>query len=465
MAGINVDGDERILSYSVQENATPLNPGDTGAALGQVVYSGYETLDPKLEKMQLLVDPEKPWINPATVKDVSIMDGVVSITSDNAFSVLNHWFSVEPFSGSLRGYIAYLTALCGVVPPMAVDPSVADRSVVANGYEGNVWEGLKEFLSANYLEAVYDTARIWIQAPHRVNHELRYPTTISKNRSSQSTAEWLSCTYRDLVYPGVVLNLELYPDHDDYSAGILSVDANETVELEITIDGSVSEVNQPVCLDYVPANTDYTGTMGVYCVSGGDGKPIEANRWKAGGGSLKVYTTDDPSVLRVVLTGSKVEEYSPYKIAATAGSSDYYNSLHITGHGLRWRERTVEMHTGAPRSATERETALEIDNRHIFTRDQAYNAMLHAAPTLCGGFTEVSGTAAPSGPSVGDRVAYDGAIYRTNSVMESPNNTQFSLGIDSTIADFNVAHPNMTVAEFNKLFAGQRILEFNERHL
>ena len=146
MAGVNVDGDSRVLVYSVQESATPLDPSNTGAAFGQVTYT--TTADSaRLLQTVTLDDPKKPWINPADVSDLTNVDGLVSVTADTMMSKMNHWLTVLPYSGILQGYLNYISALCNLDPIIGSNTFISGMKVVAIGYEGNVWEGFKEFLA------------------------------------------------------------------------------------------------------------------------------------------------------------------------------------------------------------------------------------------------------------------------------------------------------------------------------
>lgn len=464
MDGIDVDGNSNLLDYSVQESATPLNPGDISASFGQVTYTTNKD-DARLEEVKTLHDRGKIWINPSTVRELSYTDGLVSVTADAAMSVLNRWYTVPPFSGSLRAYLNVLSNITGAQPPIAADPSISDQQVVAVGYEGNVWEGFKEFLSANNFEATYDTGRIWVQPPHQNVYRPNHLTSLTRVVSSDSTAEIIKVPYYELVYPRVFRNIEVFPNHDDYSEDILSVEAGETIVVEVVIEGSLSSVNQPVCVETVLAHTDYSNTNGVYSVAGDDGKPILPSRWKAGGGSLSVRLTDDPSVLEVVLVGSKVEEYAPYRIAMTAGESSYYNSLHITGDGLRWKEKSISMHTGAPRPESERETETTVENRQVLSRSQAYDVALRASRSLCGGDSKVSGSSAFVGPNAGDRLWFEDAYYRTESLTETPNDISFELDRYTLIRDYNTSGANHSFRSFNQKWSGQRFFEFNERPL
>lgn len=464
MERIRVDDNDKLIDYSVSEDATPLDPGDTSAAFGQVTYTAPSEATPsKLETPETLHDPMKDVLVPATVKELTYTDGLTSVTLDGAMSALDRWRTVPPFSGTLQNYLTKVSQICGASPAITTTTGVRNRQIVAAGFENNVWEGLKEFLSANMLEAVFVGGQIRVQDPHGTVYNRKRDTAFSKTHSAVSTAEKVTVVYRDLESVGVQNFVEFYPDHDDYSEGILSVDAGETLIIEIEVDGSVESVNQPTCLDTVRAHTYYQ--KGAYSVAGNDGKPILASRWTAGGGSLQVRTTSNPSVIEVILKGSKVEEYAPYQIAMTAGESSYYNSLHITGRGIRWTEREFTVYTGAPSSSGEQQSTHQIENPQILSLAQAQTAALQASNQLCGGLLTAEGDEALVGPNAGDRLLLDDAYFRTVSTNDGPHQGGYSLVQDTLIGDFNKANSGMTIAQFNTKHKGKRFLDFNERPL
>lgn len=514
---ISVNGNPLLTDYSVQENATSLDPNNINSGFGQLTYTTNQD-HPKLETdVQLNDNLRGRFIG--TVNALSGVDGLTSVTADSALSKLNRWYTVLPFSGTLANYLRFIENLVGSDIPFETGIS---RNIVAPGYVGNVWEGFKKFLAANQLEAAQVAGRIVVRVPRTMTTYDRERTTESWNLSSQGTAEWVKVNWYDCS--PIAPNLEMFPpleQEDEFSP--FTVDAGQTVTQDITIQGSVISVNQPMCLDYVPANTDYTGTEGVYCVAGNDGKPILADRWKAGGGNLQVSTTDDPSVIRVTITGSRIEEYGPYRIATTAGTSSYYNSLHITGEGMRWRKNDIEMHTGATRGTNAAETSVEIDNVNITSLAMAYTAAINAGKNLSGGIMGMSGTAVSLnrpdnraggtfplisafntkhpgmlvsgfnttyagmtfkqfndlwlsfvedeliaqafGNVIGARAKRGDAWYRVGSTTTNASNVAYTLDMDTLLNDFNLVHPGMKISEFNTLFTGYRFLDFNERPL
>lgn len=159
MAGVIANGDKRVVDYSVQDNSTPVDAGDTGAAIGQLTFTTPATNN-KLDLETSLSDPYHNLVVPGVVTELNYTDGMVSVTAESALTALNKWFRVKPFSGSVAAYLSYLSGLCGVVPPMLAESSVSTKQIVASGYAGNVWEGFKEFLSVNDLEASYSEGLI-----------------------------------------------------------------------------------------------------------------------------------------------------------------------------------------------------------------------------------------------------------------------------------------------------------------
>lgn len=502
-----------LLSYTVQENATPMSLASSNGGFGQLSY-----VRPLRDEDENLIDTstslsDDKWGDfEGIIRDISDTDGILSVTADSALANLNMWYTIPPYSGSLSGYLSMLSNVTGVI----IDTDTSRDDIVAPGYLGNVWEGFKEFLIVNKLEVAQVGGRIVVRELREFDSFYNHNTTESWNLNSQSTAEKVRVYWRDIQRQGN--NVEVYAPEQHFV-----VDAGATVVQEVTIPGSITRVNQPQVLDYVPANTDYTGSVGAYCVSGKDGKPILAERWIAGGGSLRVKTTDDPSVIQIIITGSHAEEYAPYQIAATAGTSNYYNSLHITGDGMYWEKKDILVHTGAPRSADSAETPVEIDSINITSLDKAYSVALAVGKDYVGGIKTVTGTSVSlnrpedrpnkrvplfddfnekhgvmtfaqfnseyAGMSFGDfnkfwndtiaqsienqafgqvigaRARRGEAMYRIDALTTTPNNMQYTLKMDTTFEDFNQEYGTMTFGEFNALFAGYRFRDFNNRSL
>lgn len=465
-----VDGDINVFDYTVQEDATPLNPGDVNGGYGQLTYtiSQQENSERRFDTPTELLDTSKGSYD-AVVSNMEANNGFISVTANSALSQLSRWYSVLPFEGKLSDYLAYIKELVGLDRNIVAEASIASRVIQANGYVGNVWEGLKQLLSANQLEVVQDLDRFLVRKNQ--SHSV-VPENITSDGwalTNNESAEKITVSWYETV--GWETKVAVFPPIDDEPFEPLSVEANEILEQEITLNASIVSINQPTVIDYVAANTIVDNTNGVYCVSGSDGKPIDASRWKASGGWLRVELTDNPSVIKIVVRGGSVEEYAPYRIAATAGTSSYYNSLHLTGTGFRWTEQEITMSTGAKKSETEEGTPAEVTNINLLNRGQAYTAALRAARALNGGDKFRSGSAEKwnqpqaFGLPVGARVEGEHAFYRVKNQEVHPSNVGYTLEIDTTMDDFNNRMGALSMAQFSTLYNGYRMVDFGSRPL
>ena len=435
----------RVISESSQEDTNSLDPSEITGGFGQYTAT------------LVGIDEDERFILSDTdhgrVMDVGFSDGLVTITADSDLAKLNRWYSVPPHIGSFSNYVALISNITGA----SITSPVNIPLMIVPGYEGNVWDHFRQLISAYNLELGSD-AEVVRRPKHETIEVDTHLTTHGWNINAQESTEWVNVLWRDILKTGNSIEVLAPKEH-------LSVEAGETLVQEIEIPGSLLSVNQPVCVDYVPANTDYSGSTGVYCVAGNDGKPILASRWKNGGGDLRVELTDDPSIVRVIITGSSAEEYSPYQIAATAGSSSYYNSLHVTGSGMLWREQNFRTHTGAPRSNSEKETETEITNPFVVGYDMAVDVALRAAKTNSGGLKNVTFDIAPTGVVTGQRVEMFDGIHRVTSIANNTNNASVTTEPDTKFEDWNDIHGGETFANFNTKFSGQRFIDFNTRSL
>ena len=510
---ITIDNDSNIIDYSVQEDATPLNFLSGGGGFGQLSYSRTEMEDDErlIEDTTVLHDDR--WGDfSGTIRDLNASDGLINITADSVLSSFDRWYTVPPYNGNLQGYLGMLSSIVGE----SIYSDAVRNNLVVPGFLGNVWDGFRNFLIANKLEVSQVGTKIVVRELRTFDSHDNYNTTESWNINSQETTEKLKVYWRDIQRQGS--SIEIYAPDTEFS-----VDAKETVVQEISIEGSISSVNQPTCLYYVPANTDYSGTSGVYCVSDNTGHPVPPEKWLDLGGSVQVEMTDDPSIIRLTITGCSDETYSPYRIAATAGSSSYYNSLHLTGTGLFWEKKSVEIYTGAPRATNAQETAQEIDDINITSLSKAYEVAMAATRECVGSIKSITGTSVslnrPSdrsasvaplildfnakhsglkisgfntyyagntfkqfntawtdtlaeslanqafGQVIGARATRDGSMYRIQSVTTNPSNMQYTLEMDTLISDFNSTYGTMPIGMFNTLLGYYEFKDFNNRSL
>lgn len=424
---------ENIHSYSVQEDVTSFDPSSMSGGYGQLTFTvdDYDESPRLLGTTLTLQDGSRGKFQGLVRALDGSSVGTLNVTADSPLALFNSWHSVPPFEGFLGDYVTDLATRVGITLPVITDGSTP--YLVAPGFLGNVWDNLKQCLTANQCEIALVYNNVVVRESRRTTAFAE--NVISENYSinDQTTAETVEIVWRKntsiqaqhAVYPG---ELETTP---------LSVEANATITQSFNLNASLILVNQPVAIDFV--NDDpYEGTNGVYSVVGKDDLPITAAQWTAGGGSVSVRLTEDPSVIEVTVNGANIPDLSPFRLAMSSGSSTYYDSLRITGTGFTWTEETLTLPTGAPPNATGQTVGVTVTNPHINSLAKAYTSGFYAAATFSGGRKTITG--------------YTPSLNRPGTTEEF---------ISATMEDFNNANTTSTMADFNAAYSGQTMEDFN----
>ena len=265
--------------------------------------------------------------------------------------VFNVTGNIKPSRGTLREYIGSICLTAGMRFPVQMDASIANRTGPWPGYNGILWNHLNELLTAERLEMAFlGNGDLSIRELRSYSLDVSNATDVSRTGSGGSGA----VQYVDFVWnrpETYVVDAEIYPTPGE-DPQILSVEAGETLVVDLQLSCSVISVNQPSYSEWVESDFRYyDGTNGVYSAAGNDGLPITIDQWYGQGGYLAVETTDDPTVVRVTVKGPSDDSLSPYRIAMTSG--EFYNSLRITGDAIRFHQETLRFPTGAsPRLVT-----------------------------------------------------------------------------------------------------------------
>lgn len=423
-----------ITNFSVQEDATPIDPSSSFGGVGQITFDTLEDEDSRRLIGDLtLVDGSRGKTS-GSVKSISGNDGSLSIVADSILGLFNVDRTVPPYHGTLSGAINYYCDFVGIPNGVTVDSEIASRAVVYPGWKGNVWVGIKQILAKEQVEMALVFDRIHVRPLRRLVAHLDRSTTESFSIEGSNAARSIDISYYNHEYG---TQKEVYPPTLD-DATIFQVDAGETIVFQEQLNASLFSVNQPVVQDWVDDDR-YDGTNGVYSVVGNDGLPITAAQWLAQGGSVSVAITDDPSIIEVTVRGANMPDYAPYRIAMSSGSGNYYNSLHITGEAIVMSEETVNIKTGVTNVSSSDEVGVVVKNPFIRTREEAYSLGMIVAGAYAGLNYTVSGTALDLNRGEGSRDV-----------------------IQATIADFNLAvDSGTTIATFNAEWSGQDIAAFN----
>lgn len=447
-----------IKNYSLTSHASSFDPSELSGGAGQLIYDVEPFPNPERlrEKTVTLVDTERGFIS-STVKDVSITQSGVTVTADGLLAAFNVWNSISPYQGTLSGYLQRWPISQSFLDGISVDPD-ANAPIVSPGFRGNLLDHLKDILSAYTLD-IRTTAggRVFISSKTTNITDVVNVVDESLEYNTQQTARFVDVTYYDTQWG---TNVEVYPNSLNENPDPFTVEANTFFTTEIRLQGGVQSVNQPSVINFVE-NRPYDGTNGVYSVvSASDGLPITAAEWTAAGGHLTVELTDDPSVLRVNITGANIPDKSPFRVGAMS-SGNIYPALRITGTGARTNPKTIRLYTGVPETETGDEVGATITNPFINTIADALNAGQHAANRLSGTAARASSSARFLSPVADDLTAAVGIKYRRGNSNYRVTQTiagsaliQWDSVSQNTWGDFESENPGLTWGEFETSYGG-----------
>lgn len=442
---------ERLESYSVTADATSLDPSALTGGIGQVTFTG----DATIGETRVISDPMHGEV---TVEVKSVTDNpyaLHSATGDSSFIVMNAYRVVQPFTGTIQQFFDSLN-----VGVFQVHPSVAGQQVIAPGAEGNLWDYVRDFLSAHTLQMYLLGDEFVVEPPRTRQAVSRYLTDLTSSVSSDNAAQTVKINYFNHRW---ATDVEVYPLPSDRSPAPFVVGANEFSVQQIQLEGGLLTVNQPECIEFV-FDQSYEGTNGVYSVvSAADSLPVTPAEWLDNGGRLEVRQTDNPSVIEVALFGANIPEKAPFRIAMSSGN--FYNSLHVTGTGYVSNQKSITLYTGADLSVTGESLGVEVSNPHISTLEQALTAGQYTSRAYSAHRFQMSGGAKTLLAS-DDMTAAPGAMlgdsYRIDGTSASFDGISFDATIDitagtlnnrtpagQTIGEWNALHPDITFGGFN----------------
>lgn len=431
-----------VTSFSVQEDATPLDPGSSAGGVGTITVGVLEEGPdyPLMVGGVVLADGARGKTS-GVVRSTSGNDGSVTVVADSVLSLFNTDRTIPPYVGTLSGAINAYCDLVGISNSVVVDPSIASRPVVYPGGYGNVWVRVKQMLSAEQVEMALVFNNIHVRPLRLLEADMSRATTSGWSVSGETAARSVEVNWYDTRTGS---QLEVYPVPGE-EPQIIVVDAAETQVIEQTLSASLWTVNQPVMSAFVN-NQSYEGTSGVYSVVGSDDLPIQPAQWTAAGGHLGVELTEDNRTIKITVRGADIPHLSPFRIAMSSGASNYYNSLHITGQGVAWETHTVTIPTGAPSSTTSTETGVTVENPYICSLAQAYNAGVHTARAYSGLQYTVSGSAFALNRSSGNE---------RDLIRATVEDFDDAYGVGFTIADFDDEWSGQTFADFDAYWVEQ----------
>lgn len=432
-----------IGTYTVSEESTPVEASDTSGGAGQITFTAVDDAS-RLGSALLLNDTIElrdgdKGVTVGQINSVTSNDGVLNITADSRLGRLVMDVTTAPISDTFENVILYYLELGGITEGIAIDTELRDIPVKVMGWTGDLWTKIKEFLVVHNAEISLVRGDVLIR-PVRGRRALEINNASeSWSAANVDLSKYVEIFYYDyheitddLVYPygGWRPDLEVH-----------SVDANSVKEVNIPIDVSLTDITQPVVQDTV----DRFDTGSVYSVSGNDGLPIPAQQWIDTGGKLEVSIGEDGKSIDLKITGPHGnigEKYSPYSIAVSSGSGEYYSTLRIRGSGIGFTQKSYKVPTGADDSSTSRDVGTTVDNIFVNTREDAQNAAQDVAAKWSAPTRTINISKADINRPGSDETRYDYAKFAEWDAFAEDNNIE-------TFGDFDSYYAGQTFDDFD----------------
>lgn len=359
----------------------------------------------------------------------------------NAASVFQDFVSQnaigEPFSGSLEFLLYnYINQAPRVPSKIVIDPALRGLRVTAPHWEGSLWTYLKLLGSAYGFNLRASRFEVIVEPAPRSETVDAQATGLTSQIDNGTTARFVEV----VKYSGRALDTELvYPPGGVSSdTTILSVDAGQSIEVEVATNTSLSYVARPEVVDRVGINEI---DKSVYSVADDNGRLVSAYEWSVSGGDLRVRIGPDRSTVILTVTappsgtihrvdGSTVETFTLGSL--TAQGPDQFSTIRLLGSGVDTTSKVIRVPTGDSNAVTE--VGASIDNPFVTSMSQVAVLGSRAAMKY-GGFRPTFSVESPGiefGTANGavDRPDYD---YRVTDVTHDA-------GSSSLTAEYYMSH-------------------------
>ena len=460
-----------IADISFDVAVPSVNPTEMAGATGALSFSTKKMDNPKgFRNKTAIVEKSGLWAVAGRISDISWGAQATLFTAETALQRLNINVYIPPqYHMSEADAMDQALALAGFVS----EGLPTTNSVVFPGYAGTLLDYVKFYCNAYvkeyYLEGLdFNTLHFRDLLDNDVTSTNKDSLSFSiTDQALAQTVEVLG--YRYTIPATTLANIEFTPAGET-DPQIITVDAGASVTTDITLNAWVQSVNQPVCTTGV--GPEERVDAGVYQVLGNDGLPVPPDLWRDRGGSLVVSTTDDPSVIRVVLSapapvfapGSDTDSLpSPYSIAVSDGETSR-SSLHITGKGVRYHQTTYTVPTGVPNALSYEKVGVTVDNPFVNTAHLIWDTGARAAQAYSGAAQSCTFSISDAREIenvLGARVRTDGVDFRTNSVSYGGGLYALSCTGYSIIDAFDETWDGLTFDDFDTFWDGKTFDEFD----
>lgn len=501
LSGSGTFQQDKIISYSYSEDASPLEPSDLQGGAGQVSVTVIADQGPRGTQIAVnnniqVSDSEFGTVS-FRARQVNIGDASATISGETIQYRLNSTRTAAAVGGSgasLLDAVNYYCGLVNITPQYVTGLTTKLDALPVNfpGWKGNVWEHLKMLCAVTpldeddntFMEMYIEGDTLWFREGASTLIDFSdYVMDKSLSIDSYDAAKEVEVFNYNTSY-GV--NKVVQEQGGNSSVFTLSknatfsdsmqVNAGETLVKRFKINASLTEVKQPdVVASIATLPFPETHEKGQYVVVGYDDYRIDPNQWKDQGGKLEVRLTENFDELEVIITAppsvemptadGELEEvtFAPYKIGVESSGDTDYPAIYIVGTGVFFNKTSTKFVTGASEDYVAEISSSSIDNPFITNRRIQADRGVAAAQAIMGPKMEVSGSIA-TGVSFGEDLGsifsdYDGK-FRISNLSYSTSSVSFTAKKFVTIADFNTAWTGATIANFNTTNSGLSFDEF-----
>ena len=479
------------ITYSVTESASPLTAGDSSGGTGSFSLSALKTsasdgLD--YTNFAGLVSDQFPANIVGT--GVTIQDdergkfhGIVlglsesddartlNITGSSFLGMLNvHNIQASPFSGTLLNAFKYYVSLAvfGLDSLVVVDPALASRTVRFPGWNGDLWEHLKQMAMTQGAEISLLGNRITLRPIRTL--QVNDSSAVGRTRNVQNG----SLAQRVEVYQynnrSIGSELAYPPGGWTPEVQVLNVNAGEEAEYTLELSASLLSIETPVMDTMV---TQEESHRSVYTVVANDGLPVTPAMWRDRGGLVEITINPDTTSLNVRLrgaddiplsTGGTASSFSLALASDTSGNR--YSTLRIKGAGVAFKKELISFSTGITASQTGTEVGVTVDNPFVSTFEEATRIGLRLAnfyggsvPTLTANLTRIYSQTlgSPTFGNVNGSRIYDDRSrrwYRIREATTDKGSISISADDDLLLVDAQAHYSGRTYAKVAESITG-----------
>lgn len=380
-----------IADYSVSEYASPVSMTDLQGGVSGVSFDVIE--DPGFNGSMLLPNQLVELYDPyagyqrAVIDNISSSDEtLLNIQAGGMLMPLVSVKSAAAFSGTLGAAIMYYCSLCGVTDGFQMDTTITNTAVNLPSWNGEVWTQLKKLQAIYQFEMAEVGERIIVRALRLRQLDIqRYGSSRLTYGNSQAS-QIVEVYYYNNAWK---TNAQVYPDPASFITDreIISVDAGETKVQNVEANMWISSISPPEMVGYLPWTN--TSTSSVYAVVDKDGRPVNPNDWRNGGGKVTFAIGADRKSIDVTVQGMITNSRAPYRLASSSTDREYqYPALYINATGIAFKKELMWAPTGASLEDAPADSVITIDDPMVSNKNDAVRVLANAV-MRSSGFSQV----------------------------------------------------------------------------